>query len=191
VSITLAFVVCAITVVVEPAPAQIAQTQAVLAQAVLHFDPLPQCPDADVYVEKVNNALRDPSVKGYHLIAGYSLLQLGDAFVDCTKRLSSGTPSDAIAALASVKAATMRSAVARYASSLHFIALYLDMHSTSALDLFVAAANGTLYDTAIIRRADDDPNDLRMASLIESNINDLAMRYAGGRTADIYKGLPK
>jgi hypothetical protein len=174
-----------------PALGQTAQTQAALAQAVLHFDPLPQCPDADIYVEKADNALRDPSIKGYHLIAGYSLMQLGDAFVDCTKRVVSGTPSDIHAAIASVQAATMRSAIARYASSLHFIALYRDMHSTSAIDLFVAAANGTLYDTAIIKRADDDPNDLRMASLIESNISDLAMRYASDRTADIYKGLPK
>jgi hypothetical protein len=191
VSFALAFAVCALAVVFEPALAQMAQTQTALAQAALHFDPLPQCPDADIYVEKANSALRDPSVKGYHLIAGYALLQLGDAFVDCAKRWSYGTPSDPFAALASARAATMRSAIARYASSLQFMALYRDIHSPSAIDLFVSAANGTLYDTAIIKRADDDSNNLRMASLIESNISDLAMRYARNRTADIYNGLPK
>jgi hypothetical protein len=121
-------------------PVNADDSQAALSQAIAHYSQLPQCPDADIYVDDANKALEDPSAKGFHVTAGWALTKLGDSYKACSLRIADKNSTNPVQALKLICAITLAEALARYGSVLQFAALYTDSQSKDAQDLFVSLA---------------------------------------------------
>ena len=159
------------------------------------FSDVPACPDADVYVTRANNALSQvQSVLPTRFNRALRLMELGDAFTECMKRLTAVTPDDPVNAVAQVEEVLMQGMEARFAGTIA-LADVIDLSPNakakeSARYLFAKAANGTLYDVRMITRTSHDEGYLRRASSIEVTVTDMAYKYAGDQITVVYEGLP-